>query len=145
LLSPCSIIGKFIPPLTGTDGKMNSSISQQSTIFLTDDEDTISKKVMKYAKSGSIGDGSLKQHQELGGDVNADIPCQYLKFFEMDDEKLNKIYSEFSSGKLSCGEVKSKLIEKLKELILEHQKKETKSLKMKLIYSMQKKNLLIRI
>jgi glutamate/tyrosine decarboxylase-like PLP-dependent enzyme len=41
----------------------------------------------------------------------------------MDDEKLNKIYSEFSSGKLSCGEVKSKLIEKLKELILEHQKK----------------------
>jgi glutamate/tyrosine decarboxylase-like PLP-dependent enzyme len=122
-LPPCSIIGKFIPPLTGNDGKMSSSISQQSTIFLTDDEQTISKKVMKYAKSGSKGDGSLKQHQELGGDVNADIPCQYLKFFEMDDEKLNKIYSEFSSGKLSCGEVKSLLIEKLKTLILEHQKK----------------------
>jgi len=81
-LSPCSIIGKFIPPLTGNDGKMSSSLSQQSTIFLTDDEQTITKKVMKYAKSGSKGDGSLKSHQELGGDVNTDIPCNYLKFFE---------------------------------------------------------------
>lgn len=125
-LSPCSIIGKFIPPLTGNDGKMSSSLSQQSTIFLTDDEQTITKKVMKYAKSGSKGDGSLKSHQELGGDVNTDIPCNYLKFFEMDDTKLNQIYSDFSNGKLSCGDVKQLLIEKLKTLILEHQKARSK-------------------
>ena len=126
LLPPCSIIGKFIPPLTGNDGKMSSSLSQQSTIFLTDDEKTITKKVNKYARSGSKGDGSLEQHKKLGGDVKADIPCQYLKFFEMDDEKLNNIYSKFASGDLSCGGVKEILIEKLKALILTHQNKRSK-------------------
>ena len=123
LLSPCSIIGKFIPPLTGSDGKMSSSISQQSTIFLTDDEKAIKHKILKYSFSGGGGDGSLKDHKLYGGNVDADIPCQYLKFFELDDEKLNKIFKEFKEGKLTCGDTKNLLVEKLVSIVLEHQKR----------------------
>ena len=126
LLSPCSIIGKFIPPLTGNDGKMSSSISQQSTIFLTDDEKTIKNKVLKYSYSGGGGDGSLKEHQLYGGNVEVDIPCQYLKFFEMDDDKLENIFKGFKEGKITCGETKNLLIEKLTSLIIEHQNKRSK-------------------
>ena len=123
LLSPCSIISKFIPPLTGNDGKMSSSISQQNTIFLTDDEKTIKHKILKYSYSGGGGDGSLKDHQKYGGNVEVDIPCQYLKFFELDDDKLNNIYKNFKEGKLTCGDTKNLLAEKLTTLIIEHQKR----------------------
>ena len=126
LLSPCSIIGKFIPPLTGNDGKMSSSVSHQSTIFLIDDEKTIKNKVLKYSYSGGGGDGSLKDHQKFGGNVEVDIPCQYLKFFEMDEEKLNNIFTGFKEGKISCGETKNLLVEKLVSLIINHQNKRSK-------------------
>ena len=123
LLSPCSIIGKFIPPLTGTDGKMSSSVSKQSTIFLTDDEKTIKSKIKKFAFSGAGGDGSLEDHKKFGGNIEIDIPCQYLKFFEMDDDKLSNIYKGFKEGKITCGEVKKILVEKLISIINEHQKR----------------------
>ena len=123
LLPPCSIIGKFIPPLTGIEGKMSSSVSKQSTIFLTDDASTIKTKVMKYSFSGGGGDGSLKDHRLYGGNIEKDIPCQYLKFFEMDDDKLSNIYKGFKEGKITCGEVKKILVEKLISIINEHQKR----------------------
>ena len=104
LLSPCSIIGKFIPPLTGTDGKMSSSVSKQSTIFLTDDEKTIKSKIKKFAFSGAGGDGSLEDHKKFGGNIE-------------------RIYKGFSKGDITCGETKDILGEKLCELILKHQKR----------------------
>lgn len=130
--SPCSIIGKFIPPLTfnkkETDsdrstGKMSSSVSADSTIFLTDTPEQIRKKVNKYAFSGSRGDGTLAQHRELGGDVSVDVACQYLYFFETDDERLKQIYKDFDEGKLTCGETKKLLIDKLIEIVEEHKKR----------------------
>ena len=123
LLSPCSIIGKFIPPLVGIEGKMSSSVSKQSTIFLTDDENTIRMKINKFAFSGAGGNGSLEDHRKYGGNVDIDIPCQYLKFFEMDDDKLSNIYKGFKEGKITCGEVKKILVEKLISIINEHQKR----------------------
>ena len=120
----CSIMGKFIPPLTGIhQGKMSSSLNQQTTIFLTDDPKTIKMKINKYSFSGGGGDGTLEQHKKFGGNVEKDIPCQYLKFFELDDSKLNDILTKFSKGELSCGDTKNALIEKLTELIIGHQKK----------------------
>ncbi len=68
MFSPCSIIGEFIPPLTFdkngeaqqcSTGKMSSSVSADSTIFLTDTLKEIARKVNKYAFSGSRGDGTL--------------------------------------------------------------------------------------
>ena len=39
-------------------------------------------KINKYSFSGGGGDGTLEQHKKFGGNVEKDIPCQYLKFFE---------------------------------------------------------------
>lgn len=130
--SPCSIIGKFIPPLTfnkrdadagRSTGKMSSSVSAESTIFLTDTPEQIRKKVNKYAFSGSRGDGTLESHRRLGGDVTVDVACQYLNFFETDDEKLHQIYQDFNDGKLTCGETKKLLADRLIEIVSEHQKR----------------------
>lgn len=150
MFSPCSIIGKFIPPLTfnksGADGdrnsgKMSSSVSADATIFLTDTPDEIRRKVNKYAFSGSRGDGTLEQHRKLGGDVNVDVACQYLYFFETDDELLKQIYKDFDEGKLTCGEVKELLIKRLIEIVEEHKKRvsEITEEKLKEFYSREKK------
>ena len=130
--SPCSIIGKFIPPLTfnkngeakeRNTGKMSSSVSAESTIFLTDTPAQIKKKVNKYAFSGSIGDGTLEDHRRVGGDITLDIACQYLNFFETDDETLNSIYSDFTAGRITCGDTKRLLIDRLVKIVGEHQKR----------------------
>ncbi len=130
--SPCSIIGKFIPPLTfnknasakdRSTGKMSSTISADSTIFLTDTPAQIRKKVNKYAFSGSRGNGTLEDHRRVGGDITLDVACQYLNFFETDDEKLHKIYEGFTKGELSCGDTKKLLIERLIEIVENHQKR----------------------
>ena len=121
---PCSIMGKFIPPLTGIhQGKMSSSNNSQSSIFLTDNANIIKSKINKYSFSGGGGDGTLEQHRKFGGNVDKDIPCQYLKFFELDDNKLNFIFNGFTKGEITCGETKKFLIEKLTEIIINHQKK----------------------
>ena len=130
--SPCAIIGKFIPPLTynklGSDkdrntGKMSSSVLADSTIFLTDSATQIAKKVNKYAFSGSRGDGTRESHEKLGGDVTVDVPCQYLNFFETDDEVLHDIYRKFDSGELSCGDTKKLLIDRLTKIVADHRAK----------------------
>ena len=124
--APCAIIGKFIPPLTGDTRKMSSSCKSESTIFLTDSPDEINKKVMKYAFSGGGGNGSLADHRKYGGNINVDIPCIYLKFFELDDNELENIYNGFSQGKITCGETKRLLVNKLTQLITNHQKERGK-------------------
>ncbi len=130
--SPCSIIGKFIPPLTynirdeaqeRSVGKMSSSVSADSTIFLTDTPKAIAKKINKYAFSGSRGDGTLEGHKQFGGDVSVDIACQYLRFFEDNDAELDRIFHQFSNGTLSCGDTKKILSQKLIALISHHQQK----------------------
>ena len=124
--APCAIIGKFIPPLTGDTGKMSSSSKSESTIFLTDSPDIIKQKVLKYAFSGGGGNGSLADHRKYGGNINVDIPCIYLKFFEFDDNELEKIYNGFSEGKMTCGETKQLLVNKLIQLITNHQREREK-------------------
>ena len=43
LIKPTNIMCSFIPPITGSDGKMSSS-KADATIFLTDDKETLKKK-----------------------------------------------------------------------------------------------------
>lgn len=123
LLKTSTLYSTFLPPLKGLDdGKMSSSLNKESTIFLNDDADTIRKKVM-IAKSGSRGSGSLEDHKKLGGDVAEDIACEYLRYFELDDEKLNNITTLFSKGEMSCGETKKILAEKIIEKLQDVQSK----------------------
>lgn len=119
LIKPYSIMSSFIPPLA-SGGKMSSSVGTEATIFLTDSPETVEKKVMTYAFSGGGGNGSLEDHRKFGGDIKTDISYQYLRFFEFDDQKLQQIRKEFSSGQMSCGEIKKLMASKLVEVIAHH-------------------------
>jgi len=134
---PAVLHSKFMPPLTGMEGKMSSSSSGQA-ILTTDDPKTVKLKINKFAFSG--GQATIEEHRKKGGNPEIDVACQWLKYFEADDQKLAKIYSDYSSGKLLSGEVKAILIEKLNLFLAEHQKRREKA-KDKLsqyIYSSQK-------
>ncbi len=117
---PAIIHSKFMTPITGTDGKMSSS-NPDSAILLTDSPAEVKRKINKYAFSG--GKDTAEEHRKLGGNVEIDVACQWLKYFEFDDKKLEKIYDDYRKGKLLSGEVKKILIEKINEFLGEHQKK----------------------
>lgn len=111
-LKPCSIMCTFLPALKG-NGKMSTS-SNQHLIYLTDTPEQVSKKIKKHAFSG--GRQTLEEQRELGGILDVDISYQYLTYFEFDDAKLKEIANDFSSGKMTCSEIKmitSEIINKI--------------------------------
>jgi len=93
-----TIHSKFLPPLTGVDGKMSASKSE-TAIYLSDSEDVVKKKVMKYAFSG--GQPTLEEHRKKGGNPE-------LKQILVD--KINKFLKEHNKKK---GEA-NKIVDKLK-------------------------------
>jgi tryptophanyl-tRNA synthetase len=117
----------FLPALTGPSGKMSTSTGEASTIFTTDDEKTVRKKVMKYAFSG--GKDTLEEHRKHGGNPDVDVSYQWLTFLEEDDNKLKKIYEDYSSGKLLSGELKQILVDKLNSFLKKHQQNKEKARK----------------
>ena len=123
---PASIQCRFLPGLRGLeeDGKMSSS-EAATAIYTTDDAKTIKNKINKHAFSG--GKDTVEEHRKLGGNPEIDVSYQWLMFFEEDDKKLEKIYKEYTSGKLLSGELKALLIEKLTAFLLEHQKNERRA------------------
>jgi len=117
---PAIMHAKFMPPLTGIEGKMSSS-KEETAIFMTDTPAQVKKKINKYAFSG--GQDTIEEHRKKGGNINVDIACQWLKYFEEDDKKLAEIYEKYSKGELLSGEVKKILIDKINEFLAEHQKR----------------------
>ena len=117
---PSSIQCSFLPPLSGTDGKMSSS--ENDAIFTTDSPEVVKTKINKYAFSG--GQPTLEEHKKQGGNPDIDVSFQYLRMLlEEDDKKLEKLHDEYKSGKLSTGELKKYTIEKINLFLKEHQKK----------------------
>ncbi|AEE93862.1 tryptophanyl-tRNA synthetase [Acidianus hospitalis W1] len=115
------IHSKFLPPLTGPEGKMSSSIPE-SAIYLTDDPKTVERKIMKYAFSG--GQPTIELHRKYGGNPEIDVSFQWLyMFFEEDDNKIKKIEEDYRSGKMLTGELKQILIDKLNKFLEEHRAK----------------------
>ena len=124
---PASIQCVFMPPLSGTAGKMSAS-EEQSTIYTVDSPEEVEKKIKKYAFSG--GRDTLEEHRKLGGNPDIDVSYQYLRMmFEPDDKKLQKIYDDYKSGKLLTGELKQILIEKVNSFLKQHQKNREKAKK----------------
>lgn len=124
LIKPCSIMCKFIPPLIGSEGKMSSSVSTDSTLFLNNTQDEIREKILKYSFSG--GRDTLEEHRRLGGNPDVDIPYQYLTYFEYDDMKLEDIYNKFKNGILTSIEIKNIMADKIINLISNHQQSRAK-------------------
>ena len=110
LLPPSSTYHRFAVGMTGD--KMSSS-KPESTIFMDDDIEAMSKKV-KRAISG--GQPTVEEHRRHGGDVNKDVAFQYLQFFfEQDDNALHEVQKEYESGRLLAGEVKQLCIDRATE------------------------------
>ena len=110
LLPPCSTYHRFAVGMTGD--KMSSS-KPESTIFMDDDIEVMTKKV-KRAISG--GQATVEEHRRLGGDVTKDVAFQYLQFFfEEDDSALQEIREEYESGRLLAGEIKQICIDSATE------------------------------
>jgi tryptophanyl-tRNA synthetase len=115
------IHSKFLPPLASSDGKMSSSIPE-SAVYLSDSPKTVEKKIMKYAFSG--GQATTELQRKLGANLSVDVPYQWLYYlFEEDDDKMQKISNEYSSGKMLTGEIKKILAQKVNELLDEHRKR----------------------
>ncbi len=124
---PASIQSIFLPPLTGNQGKMSSSESNIA-VLTTDSPKEVERKIKKYAFSG--GQKTTEEHRKKGGNPDVDVSFQYLRMlFEPDDRKLQKIYEDYSSGKLLTGELKEILVKKINAFLREHQKRRRKAKK----------------
>ena len=115
---PAIIHSKFMPPLTGIEGKMGSS-TNEIAIYTVDSPETVEKKIKKYAFSG--GQKTTEEHRKKGGNPDIDVSYQWLNFLEEDDKKLKKIHDDYKSGKLLTSELKEILIEKINSFLKKHQ------------------------
>ena len=107
LMPPSSTYHRFAIGMTGQ--KMSSS-KPETTIFMDDDFDQMSKKV-KQAHSG--GQPTVEEHRRFGGDCSKDVAFQYLQFFfEEDDNILDEIRNDYESGRLLAGEIKKICIDR---------------------------------
>ena len=129
-----AIHSKFIPALTGPEGKMSSS-KPETAIMLDDDPEQVEEKVKKHAYSG--GGDTLKEHREQGADLSVDTSFQWLRNLLLeDDERMREIAEKYSSGEMMTGEIKEILIEELNQFLKEHQsrKKNADDLVEKMMY-----------
>lgn len=107
--SPASIYNKFTPSLDG-DLKMSKS-KPEFSIGLPEDLGVVKKKIMR-ALSG--GRDTLDEHRRLGADVGKDMCFELLKQHLVEDDiELQKIYEEYSSGRMLSGELKNLTFEKM--------------------------------
>ncbi len=117
---PGALLSKYLPGLGGP-GKMSSSDDAPS-IRLTDDRETVERKIKKHAYSG--GRESLDEHRERGGDPDVDVAYQYLySFFEDDDAEVVRLAREYRSGELLSGEMKARAIDRIADFLDAHQRR----------------------
>jgi tryptophanyl-tRNA synthetase len=110
LMPPCSTYHRFVVGMTGD--KMSSS-KPETTIFMHDSIDEMSKKVRR-AFSG--GQATVEEHRRLGGDLSKDVAYQYLQyFFEESDKELESIGRDYESGRILAGEIKQICIDRASE------------------------------
>lgn len=122
-LQPASTYHRFLTGLTGD--KMSSS-KPNTAIYLNDDTKSAVKKV-KSAKTG--GRETLKEQEELGGEVDKCVIYEMLLYHFIDDEKeLEKIRTECLNGTLRCGECKVRTAELMEKFMDElHEKQQEAS------------------
>ncbi len=120
------IHSKFLPPLTGPEGKMSSSIPE-SAIYLSDATDIVERKIMKYAYSG--GQATAELQRKLGANLDVDVPFQWLYyFFEEDDGAIAKIAEDYAHGLMLTGEIKKILANRINDFLSEHRKRREKAI-----------------
>jgi len=107
LKKPALIHAKFFPALQGANSKMSGSVTN-SAVMVTDDDETIRKKIASAFSGGRSGPG---QQEQLGADLEVDIAFQWLRFFLFDDEELARIARLYGPGELGPGEKRMYTVE----------------------------------
>ncbi|KFK37874.1 hypothetical protein AALP_AA3G040400 [Arabis alpina] len=122
---PALIESSFFPSLEGQNGKMSAS-KPNSAIYVTDTPKVIKNKI-NNAFSG--GRKTKELQNDLGADLEVDIPFKYLNFFLEDDSELEHIKKVYGDGKLKTGvdgmetgAVKKRLAEVLIEIVERHRR-----------------------
>lgn len=118
-LKPSTIYSQFLPALGG-DAKA-SSTDVCSPIFMTDTEEEVRSKIKRFAFSG--GGKTRAEHELYGGNLEADIPYQYLLYFLEDDEELKHIATEYRYGRMLSGKIKEIASDVIWKYISEHQQR----------------------
>lgn len=132
-----AIHSKFLPPLTGFEGKMSTS-RPESAIFLSDDPKTVRNKIVRYAYSG--GQPTVELHRRLGGNPEVDVSFQWLKMlFEPDDEALRGIEEDYRSGRMLTGELKELLVERINSFLERHREGRERAREMVHVYKYEGK------
>ena len=121
-LTPASTYHRFLTGLTGD--KMSSS-KPSTAIYLNDEIKDAVKKV-KSAKTG--GRESLKEQQELGGEVDKCVIYEMLLYhFIDDDSELEKIRHECLDGTLRCGDCKVRTAGLMEEFMQDLKEKQVEA------------------
>ncbi|KAL9105067.1 MAG: hypothetical protein Q9163_000080 [Psora crenata] len=113
LLKPSLIHTVFLPSLRGSESKMSAS-DPDSTIYLSDTDNQIKKKI---GKAFSGGQDTRELHEKLGGRTAVDVPFQYLKFFLEDDSQLENIRQAYEKGEMQSGEMKAAATKELQAYV----------------------------
>jgi len=122
-----SIYNKFTPSLDG-DFKMSKS-KPESAIELPESDEIIKRRMMRAVTGGRK---TLEEHRKLGGEPEKCMIFELLKqHLVEDDKKLDKIYKEYKSGKLTSMEIKQIGIENMLKFMHDFEKKLVKARKLK--------------
>jgi tryptophanyl-tRNA synthetase len=97
--------------LSGIDGKAKMSKSMGNAIFLSDDADTLKKKVM----SMFTDPGHLRV--EDPGQIEGNMVFEYLDVFDPNKEKVSELKHQYRHGGLGDVKLKLYLFEVLNELL----------------------------
>ena len=98
------------PRIKGLDGNDKMGKSLGNAIFIVDDDETISKKIM-----GAVTDPTkLKKDDPANPDI-----CMVYYYHKLvnNEENINKICSECKKGERGCVQCKRELIEKMNEFL----------------------------
>ena len=121
-LQPASTYHRFLTGLTGD--KMSSS-KPNTAIYLNEEPEVAAKKV-KTAKTG--GRESLKEQEELGGEVDKCVIYEMLVYHLIDDDgELDRIREECLSGQLRCGDCKMRTSELMQKYFEELKDKQVEA------------------
>jgi tryptophanyl-tRNA synthetase len=107
---PDALIGE-VPVLVGIDGQAKMSKSLGNAIFLSDDEETVRKKVMSmYTDPNRI-------HATTPGRVEGNPVFIYHDVFNSDKEEVEELKERYRTGRVGDVEVKKRLNRALNEFL----------------------------
>ncbi|MEN8098719.1 MAG: tryptophan--tRNA ligase [Chloroflexota bacterium] len=107
---PKALIGE-VPNLVGTDGQAKMSKSLDNAIYLSDDAQTVARKVRRmYTDPNRV-------HADVPGTVEGNPVFIYQDVFNPDKEEVAKLKERYRQGKVGDVEVKESLTKALNDFL----------------------------